>query len=161
VAFLSLEKEEIKNRHYFVADGDVYTDESFAQIQLRCFKMMYLSLFSVILFFNNLPIHSEQWQAIRTNPSGIRACNTRFFPKISCIIRAKDSAHYLFLDILGISFVFYGTATGYLCLDFVYDRGFYVSTTGNLALKLIHVTIESTYCTATGDREFSYAYGSP
>lgn len=66
-----------------------------------------------------------------------------------------------FLDILGISFVFYGTATGYLCLDFVYDKGFYVSTTGNLALKLIHGTIESTYCTATGDREFSYAYGSP
>ena len=32
VAFLSLEKEEIKNRHYFVADGDVYTDESFARM---------------------------------------------------------------------------------------------------------------------------------
>ena len=32
VAFLSLEKEEIENRHYFVADGDVYTDESFARM---------------------------------------------------------------------------------------------------------------------------------
>lgn len=32
VAFISLEKEEIKNRHYFVADGDVYTDESFARM---------------------------------------------------------------------------------------------------------------------------------
>lgn len=30
VAFLALEKEEIKNKHYFVADGDVHTDESFA-----------------------------------------------------------------------------------------------------------------------------------
>lgn len=32
VAFISLEKEAIKNRHYFVADGDVYTDESFARM---------------------------------------------------------------------------------------------------------------------------------
>lgn len=32
MAFLSLEKEEIENRHYFVADGDVYTDESFARM---------------------------------------------------------------------------------------------------------------------------------
>ena len=32
VAFLSLEKEKIENRHYFVADGDVYTDESFARM---------------------------------------------------------------------------------------------------------------------------------
>lgn len=31
-AFLALEKEEIRNRHYFVADGDVYTDESFARM---------------------------------------------------------------------------------------------------------------------------------
>lgn len=29
-AFLTLEKEEIRNRHYFVADGDVYTDEQFS-----------------------------------------------------------------------------------------------------------------------------------
>lgn len=32
VAFLALEKEEIRNRHYFVADGDVYTDHSFARM---------------------------------------------------------------------------------------------------------------------------------
>lgn len=32
VAFLCLEKEEIRNRHYFVADGDVYTDVSFARM---------------------------------------------------------------------------------------------------------------------------------
>lgn len=32
VAFLALEKEEIKNKHYFVADGDVHTDESFARM---------------------------------------------------------------------------------------------------------------------------------
>jgi len=32
VAFLALEKEEVKNRHYFVADGDVYTDHSFARM---------------------------------------------------------------------------------------------------------------------------------
>lgn len=32
VAFLALEKEELKNRHYFVADGDVYTDHSFARM---------------------------------------------------------------------------------------------------------------------------------
>ena len=31
-AFLALEKEEIRNRHYFVGDGDVYTDESFARL---------------------------------------------------------------------------------------------------------------------------------
>lgn len=31
-AFLALEKEEIKNRHYFVADGDVHTDESYARL---------------------------------------------------------------------------------------------------------------------------------
>lgn len=32
VAFLALEKEEIRNREYFVADGDVYTDTSFARM---------------------------------------------------------------------------------------------------------------------------------
>lgn len=32
VAFLALEKEEIRNRHYFVADGDVYTDEAYARL---------------------------------------------------------------------------------------------------------------------------------
>ncbi len=32
VAFLALEKEGIKNRHYFVTDGDVHTDESFARM---------------------------------------------------------------------------------------------------------------------------------
>lgn len=32
VAFLALEKETIRNRHYFVADGDVYTDEEYARI---------------------------------------------------------------------------------------------------------------------------------
>lgn len=31
-AFLALENERIRNRHYFVADGDVYTDESFARM---------------------------------------------------------------------------------------------------------------------------------
>lgn len=32
VALLCLEKEEIKNRHYFVADGDVHTDASFTRM---------------------------------------------------------------------------------------------------------------------------------
>lgn len=32
VAFLALEKENVKNRHYFVADGDVYTDEEFVRM---------------------------------------------------------------------------------------------------------------------------------
>lgn len=32
VAFLALEKEEIRNRHYFVADGDVYTDQAYARM---------------------------------------------------------------------------------------------------------------------------------
>lgn len=32
VAFLALENETIRNRQYFVADGDVYTDESFARL---------------------------------------------------------------------------------------------------------------------------------
>ncbi len=31
-AFLALENEKIVNRHYFVADGDVHTDESFARM---------------------------------------------------------------------------------------------------------------------------------
>ncbi|MBR5297898.1 MAG: NAD(P)-dependent oxidoreductase [Parabacteroides sp.] len=31
-AFLSLENEAIVNRHYFVADGDIHTDESFARM---------------------------------------------------------------------------------------------------------------------------------
>lgn len=35
VVFLALEKEEIRNRHYFVADGDVYTDEEFARMVQR------------------------------------------------------------------------------------------------------------------------------
>jgi nucleoside-diphosphate-sugar epimerase len=32
VVFLALEKDDVKNRHYFVADGDVYTDRSFARM---------------------------------------------------------------------------------------------------------------------------------
>jgi len=32
VAFLALENEIIKNKHYFVSDGDVYTDKEFAAI---------------------------------------------------------------------------------------------------------------------------------
>ncbi|OAV64826.1 dTDP-4-dehydrorhamnose reductase [Bacteroidales bacterium Barb4] len=32
VAFLALEKEKVRNREYFVADGDVYTDASFARM---------------------------------------------------------------------------------------------------------------------------------
>jgi nucleoside-diphosphate-sugar epimerase len=32
VTFLALENEAIRNRHYFVADGDVYTDRSFARM---------------------------------------------------------------------------------------------------------------------------------
>lgn len=32
VAFLALENETIKNKHYFVADGDIHTDESFAKM---------------------------------------------------------------------------------------------------------------------------------
>lgn len=32
VAFMALENEMIQNRHYFVADGDVYTDEEFARL---------------------------------------------------------------------------------------------------------------------------------
>lgn len=32
VAFLALENETVRNKHYFVADGDVYTDESFARM---------------------------------------------------------------------------------------------------------------------------------
>lgn len=32
IAFLALENPAILNRHYFVADGDVYTDESFARL---------------------------------------------------------------------------------------------------------------------------------
>lgn len=32
VAFLSLENEKIQNKHYFVADGDVYTDEEYARL---------------------------------------------------------------------------------------------------------------------------------
>ena len=32
VSFLALEKEEIINKEYFVADGDVHTDESFAKL---------------------------------------------------------------------------------------------------------------------------------
>lgn len=31
-AFLALENEAIVNRHYFVADGDVYTDEAFSRM---------------------------------------------------------------------------------------------------------------------------------
>lgn len=31
-AFLALENETVKNRHYFVADGDVYTDHEFASL---------------------------------------------------------------------------------------------------------------------------------
>ena len=32
VALTALEKEEIRNRHYFVADGDVYTDAQFSRL---------------------------------------------------------------------------------------------------------------------------------
>jgi len=32
VALLALENEAVRNKHYFVADGDIYTDESFARL---------------------------------------------------------------------------------------------------------------------------------
>lgn len=32
VAFLALENDAVRNKHYFVADGDVHTDESFARM---------------------------------------------------------------------------------------------------------------------------------
>jgi len=35
VAFLALENEQVINKHYFVADGDVYTDHSFARMLQR------------------------------------------------------------------------------------------------------------------------------
>lgn len=42
VAFLALENEKIHNRHYFVADGDVYTDEQFARIIQDILKKKYV-----------------------------------------------------------------------------------------------------------------------
>ena len=202
VAFLSLEKEEIENRHYFVADGDVYTDESFARMIQDILGKKRVLHARIPLGLVRIACHCSEWigkllkKSMTLNSDKYIILKQRnwicdvtplqddlgFIPayplrkgleesiewykrKGGCKNHSTFSilpvAHYLFLDILGISFVFYGTATGYLCLDFVYDKGFYVSTTGNLALKLIHGTIESTYCTATGDRELSCAYGSP
>lgn len=42
VAFLALENASIRNRHYFVADGDVHTDESFARMIQEILRKRYV-----------------------------------------------------------------------------------------------------------------------
>lgn len=51
VAFLTLEKEKIKNRAYFVADGDVYTDTEFAQMIQEILKKKHVLRARIPLVF--------------------------------------------------------------------------------------------------------------
>lgn len=54
VALLALENEAIRNKHYFVADGDVYTDESFARLIQEILKKKYVLRGRIPLFLVRL-----------------------------------------------------------------------------------------------------------
>lgn len=61
VAFLALENETIRNRHYFVADGDVYTDESFARLIQDILQKKRVLHARIPLPLVNVACHCSEW----------------------------------------------------------------------------------------------------
>lgn len=61
VAFLALENEAICNRHYFVADGDVHTDESFARMIQELLGKKHVLHARIPLGLVNVACHCSEW----------------------------------------------------------------------------------------------------
>lgn len=61
VAFLALENEAIRNRHYFVADGDVHTDESFARMIQELLGKKHVLHARIPLGLVNVACHCFEW----------------------------------------------------------------------------------------------------
>lgn len=61
VAFLALENEAIRNRHYFVADGDVHTDESFARTIQDLLQKKHVLHARIPLGLVNIACHCSEW----------------------------------------------------------------------------------------------------
>ena len=61
VAFLALENEAIRNRHYFVADGDVHTDESFARMIQDILGKKRVLHARIPLGLVNIACHCSEW----------------------------------------------------------------------------------------------------
>lgn len=61
VAFLALENEAIRNRHYFVADGDVHTDESFARTIQDILQKKHVLHARIPLSMVNIACHCSEW----------------------------------------------------------------------------------------------------
>lgn len=61
VAFLALENEAIINRHYFVADGDVYTDEGFARVIQNLLNKKYVLHARIPLFIVRMACVCSEW----------------------------------------------------------------------------------------------------
>lgn len=60
-AFLALENEAIRNRHYFVADGDVHTDESFARTIQDLLQKKHVLHARIPLGLVNIACHCSEW----------------------------------------------------------------------------------------------------
>lgn len=60
-AFLALENEAIRNRHYFVADGDVHTDESFARTIQDILQKKHVLHARIPLGLVNIACHCSEW----------------------------------------------------------------------------------------------------
>ena len=61
VAFLALENEAIRNRHYFVADGDVHTDESFARMIQELLGKKHVLHARIPLGLVNVACYCSEW----------------------------------------------------------------------------------------------------
>lgn len=69
VAFLALENEAIRNRHYFVADGDVHTDESFARMIQDILGKKRVLHARIPLGLVNIACHCSEWIGKQLNKS--------------------------------------------------------------------------------------------
>lgn len=61
VAFLALENDAIRNRHYFVADGDVHTDESFARMIQEILKKKHVLHARIPLGLVDVACRCSEW----------------------------------------------------------------------------------------------------
>ncbi len=69
VAFLAIEKEEIRNRHYFVADGDVHTDASFACLIQEILRKKQVFHARIPLWIVRIACHGSEWIGKRLKKS--------------------------------------------------------------------------------------------
>lgn len=61
VTFLALENATIRNRHYFVSDGDVHTDESFAHLIQDILQKKYVWHARIPLGLVRMACHGSEW----------------------------------------------------------------------------------------------------